>query len=155
MPRVIGLVSSLAILARRGRPQRRPLSSGAYRALVARRAVAMPFKKELLVKAEQKITGKDAKRLIKEAEQRMPQAAKLLSGDLKQRRTAGGIVCLIVCSDNSPMQQRQTSQRCWYGSLVFLAWSKPCCLKGAAFHYMFYSFPTFSELYYWCNQRAL
>ena len=50
------------------------------------------FKKELLVKSEQILRGKDAKRLINEASQRTPAAAQILRGDLKLKRTAGGLV---------------------------------------------------------------
>ena len=64
----------------------------------------MPFKKELLVKSEQKLGGKDAKKLIAEAQQRLGDDAKeLLKGDLKQRKSAGGVVCRIICNEGLPM----------------------------------------------------
>ena len=71
----------------------------------------MPFKKELLVKAEQKIGGKDAKKLNHDAAARLSSAdaaACLLGGggkstDLVQRRTAGGLVCRIIDVDKRPM----------------------------------------------------
>ena len=65
----------------------------------------MPFRmKELLVKTEQKITGKDVKRLLAEAQQRTAEAAQLLGGgELKQRKTAGGVVCRIICREGMPV----------------------------------------------------
>ena len=69
----------------------------------------MPFKhKELLVKAEQKLSGKDAKKLTVEASLRLssPEDAGLLlrkGTDVVQRRTAGGVVCRIVDCDKVPV----------------------------------------------------
>ena len=65
-------------------------------------ARTMPFKgKELLVKSEQKVSSKDAKKLCAEA--RTAEGAALLTGDIKLRRTAGGLVCRMVCSNGTPM----------------------------------------------------
>ncbi|EOD19360.1 hypothetical protein EMIHUDRAFT_458728 [Emiliania huxleyi CCMP1516] len=67
----------------------------------------MPFKqKEILVKAEQKLSGKDVKKLSAEARLAAPEDAALLlrkGADVVQRRTAGGLVCRIIDCDRVPV----------------------------------------------------
>ena len=109
------------------------------RANVHVRRTMSTFKKELLVKTDQKIGGKDAKKLLQDVTARLasPEAATNLIGgkngkDLSLRRTAGGLVCRIIAADGGPILFEVNSS----GLLPTLPamWREPSALPALHVH---------------------
>ena len=65
----------------------------------------MPFTKhkELLIKAEQKLSGKDTKKLVSQAPTAVAELLSKKGADIVQRKTAGGLVCRIIDVDKLPI----------------------------------------------------